>query len=276
MTAALGGFGEPGVGTAITTLERNILWGGSTANTHCLERQSASTATDLVDAGSTPTSVIRPGNLLAYDTSAGTVKMWDADDFTNPGVKDLYGVLANEIRVADPYGTAVARRPRVLVRGPVKASQLLISGSALVGHAQEYVARRQLRDMGFMLDDDLSGHLAGFGNRQVIESAASTTVTAAQNGVEFVATGSGSNFTLPTIKAGLRYRFFNAVDQNMVITSAAGNDIIAKHDTAASTITFSTSSNKIGACVEVECRYTAAATLSWFARFLCTNTATIA
>jgi hypothetical protein len=81
-------------------------------------------------------------------------------------------------------------------------------------------------------------------------------------------------FTLPTKANGLAFRFAQTADANLVISGS--NDIVHKGDAAASTVTFSTASEKIGSHVLVECLYTAAGTLSWLATNLGGTTAAVA
>jgi hypothetical protein len=50
----------------------------------------------------------------------------------------------------------------------------------------------------------------------------------------------------------MRFKFVNAVDQNMVVQRAGSDTIIALNNAAAVSVTFSTSSNKIGGVVEIE------------------------
>lgn len=63
-------------------------------------------------------------------------------------------------------------------------------------------------------------------------------------------------FTLPTPTQdddGAHIRIFNAVDQNMVVDCATSGSIIALDNDAADSVTFSTTSQKIGACADIVC-----------------------
>jgi hypothetical protein len=86
-----------------------------------------------------------------------------------------------------------------------------------------------------------------------VTKAASYTVTAADSGAVFHTTGATGavTFTLPAPASGLYYAFFNTVDQNMVITCGTTDVIVHLNDAAADSITFSTSSEKIGAACQV-------------------------
>ncbi|MGE3410133.1 MAG: hypothetical protein AB7I37_25340, partial [Pirellulales bacterium] len=65
----------------------------------------------------------------------------------------------------------------------------------------------------------------------------------------FTTTGASGavTFTLPALAAGLGpFEFLNTVNQDMIIASAAGDDIVTDGDAAADSIAFSTASHKIG------------------------------
>jgi hypothetical protein len=71
------------------------------------------------------------------------------------------------------------------------------------------------------------------------------------------------NFTLPQAtpqRAGLWYRFKNAVDQNLTVTATPADSLIVFNDLTADSIALSTAGQKIGGEIEVFCDGT-----SWFA-----------
>lgn len=87
---------------------------------------------------------------------------------------------------------------------------------------------------------------------QEIVKASSFTVLKSQCGALFRTTGAvgAVTFTLPAIEKGLVFGFYNDVDQNMIVVRAGSNTILADGNAAATTLTFSTSSHKIGsACI---------------------------
>jgi hypothetical protein len=109
--------------------------------------------------------------------------------------------------------------------------------------------------------------------RGVYRKEANYTVTADDNGLLFVATAAVT-FTLPSKANGLAFRFLQTVDQNLVIQGSS--DIVHKHSASASTVTFSTSSQKIGSQVLVECLYIGPNLLKWVVSNLGGTTATVA
>lgn len=81
-------------------------------------------------------------------------------------------------------------------------------------------------------------------------------VVAADSGKVFTTLGAGASvtFTLPAVatSAGLWFTFVNAVGQTMVITAPA-NKLVTFNNATATSLTFSTSSELIGAAVQVVC-----------------------
>lgn len=90
----------------------------------------------------------------------------------------------------------------------------------------------------------------------ITAKTADYTVTIEENGTCFTTVGASGavNFTLPAISEGpFIYYFFNAVGQNMVITAETAASAISFNNAAASTLTFSTASNLIGASALALC-----------------------
>jgi hypothetical protein len=85
--------------------------------------------------------------------------------------------------------------------------------------------------------------------------AAGTTLapSAAQSGSRFIVTNAASvTVTLPTLAENLVYEFLRAADEEMVIASAAGDDMVVGGDLSADSVTFTTAGQHIGAVVRVE------------------------
>lgn len=81
------------------------------------------------------------------------------------------------------------------------------------------------------------------------------TVSLYESGTIFTTYGgtAATTFTLPAVASadGCIYYFVNAVDQDMTIASAEGDNMVAKNDASADSIAFSTTSEKIGGAVMV-------------------------
>ena len=247
--SAFGGFGKPGQGAAAFTSEREIVAQGFDANLALYKSIVVSGATR--DAGNTPTTVLRPGLLLGRLTSGSEYEDWDPA--ATDGTQNIGAVLWKELRAQDFDANNVDRVFTAFVgRAFLQASQLLIQGVALVGHADEYLARRQMVTAGFVLDDDPFSYKAGAGYRTIVK-AADYTVVGDDNGTYFTTRGAAGavNFTLPALKRGLSFEFFNEAGQNMTITAATADTMVTFNDLAADSIAFSTASELIGAKVKV-------------------------
>jgi hypothetical protein len=206
------------------------------------------------DAGNTNfTDVLRPGLLLGKVTSGadiGKLKQWNPD--ATDGTQKIVGVLMSAQKIQlmgtdqDRYGGYI------LFGGCVKASGLCIASSTsdgIVGSSLEFVIRRQMA-MAFRFDDDPAGYVPGQITSVV---TADRTLVESEAGQLFVTNGAGAvTFTLPaTPKRGLEYTFYNAVDQNMIITCATTDILIAYNDIAADSVALSTTSEKVGGSFRV-------------------------
>jgi hypothetical protein len=108
--------------------------------------------------------------------------------------------------------------------------------------------------------------------RGIYRKSTNYTITAADNGLMFLATGAAT-FTLPTKANGLAFRVVQTADSNLTISGSS--DIIHKGNAAASSVAFSTASEKIGSSALIECVYAGASTLKWLVTNLGGTTATV-
>jgi hypothetical protein len=258
--SAFGGFATPGQGAAVFTTEREIVAQGFDANQLVFKSAIISGATR--DAGNTPTTVLRPGLLLGRLDSGSEYEEWDAD--AADGTQNIGAVLWKELRAQDFDANNTDRAFTVLVgRGVLQASKLLIQGSALIGHVDEYLARRQLAAANFQLDDDPFGYKAGQGNRMETVTGTTDTLTADQNGMTLLYNNAASvTVTLPAILAGLAYDLIRAADEEFIVVSPTADNVIVGNDLSADGVTFTTASEQIGAHVRVESIYLGT-TLKW-------------
>lgn len=257
--SSFGGWGVPGSGTLIESTEREILWGGDRAKGLVLEG-NANYSGAARDAGHTSyTTVLRAGLIMGQLTTGAELEEWDAD--AADGTEHIYGVVPYEIRTQDFNATDTDRVAGIILSAPVKASQLLIQGTALTSHVDEYLARRQLHTAGFRLDDDPQGYLAGV-NPRYQNKATDYTVVGDDNGSIFFSHTADANFTLPTIAAGLEFTFIQTENFELAVTSAEGGNMIVGNDLSANSVTFTTTAEQIGAIVKVTGVY-ANGTLKW-------------
>lgn len=262
MSGATGGFGVPGVGAERTTYESEIMWGADQARNAALWHSKVISGTTRDDANTNFTHVLRPGLLLGIIDATGEMEEWDADVAT--GTQNFAGVLDAEIRALDFDAANADRVFRVLVaRAPVKPRKLLIQGAAFIGHADEYLARRQMVAAGFVFDDDPQGWKAGQGNRVSYEAATTDTLTADQNGMTLYYSNAASvTVTLPAIKPGLEYTLIRAADEEFIVVSPTADNVIVGNDLSADGVTFTTAGEQIGATVKVFSEYVNG-TLKW-------------
>lgn len=242
---SMGGWGTPGIGAERTVAESELLWGSDQAR-NALLWLSGLVSGAARDAANTPTTVLRPGLILGQISS--NKKLMEFTVAATDGTQNFFGVLDTELRAQDFDATNQDRVFRIMVaRAPVKSRQLKILGSAFIGHASEYILRRQMVAAGFVFDDDPAGFLAGVNYRTAAKTA-DYTVLPTDNGTYFTTRGNGAaiNFTLPTILRGLEYHFYNEAGQTMKLTSVVADTLVVFNDLAADTIDFETAGELIG------------------------------
>jgi len=260
MVTAAVGFdpGVPGFTTARTSGESAVLWQSFFQGDVVFDGMPVVDST-AVDSANIPTSLLRPGLVMAKLDASGN---WvDYDPTATDGSQEARGILVQEINLLDySTGSAATRlNGSIVVAGKAKANQLI---------NLDQQARQQLNRRGFSFDDDAWLGVSSF--RRRVTKAADYTVVAADHGTLFQAITGAVNFTLPAIASSLGFvaEFLNCVDANMTVTSA---------DLSADSVAFSTASHKIGGRVMVECVYVGS-TLKWIITIknASTNVATIA
>ena len=251
-----------GIGTTAVDIPNEIFWGGDPSRLEIL-RNANSIIDSSVAIGSPasgqPASLYPAGLLVGRDSTSGKIEPWGADH--TDGTENLVGVLDRDYDTLDEFNSATDVSCSPVVSAPVKASSLLIDGAAMVGNAQESAARAQLHKMGFRVDDDMTGILAGASTAYETKIT-NYTVLAADQGKTFYATTADVNFTLPTLQVGKKFRFIRVDDFQLAVTSAAGNDIFVFNDASASSITATTAGQQIAVTIEVEAVYVDG-TLKW-------------
>ena len=252
--------GIPGASAAVYSVDYSLLWGGDESRIQVL-RKDAWISSVMVDAANTPTTDIRKGLLLGKITASNKLVQWDP--VAVDGTQELDCVLDEELKMLDGNGTAVDHFAKAILVAPLKASALRIKGAALVGHADEFLARRMLHESGCRLDDDPQGFLAGV-RRRTVKKITNYTVLSSDNGTIFQLDTAAGAFTLPALKAGLNFEFVNLADFNMSVVSAEGDNMVGGNDASIDSVAWSTASNKIGARVRVQGVYVASV-LKWLA-----------
>lgn len=240
----------PGMGTLRETDEKIIWWG---REVHNLYVSNLKLDDEAIDAGNSPTSSLRAGLLLGRHTSSDNLYAWDPDAID--GREELAGVLLRDLSMLDADGVAEEKYGHVLLAGSLKASELLVEGTALASSTDEYLARRQMFGR-FLMDDDQPMKPAWLGvpfSNKTIADAGTTVLTAADCGKRIIfSSASAVQGTLPTIENGLVYEFLRTANEEMAIVSAEGDNMIVGNDVSADSVTFTTAGEQIGAIVRVE------------------------
>jgi len=214
-------------------------------------RQSGVIDSTVADSGNTPTTTIRGGYIVARKDADGNIYLYDPD--ADDGTQVPVGILSEYVDMLK-QGAAADRWAKPITHGIVKESAL--KGADAHGLAV-------LHAMGIrVIDQDTigpAGHeflVRHRGAKQITSADLATgdyTVTAAENGFLFIAEGADTNFILPTIAHGLAYEFLMSTNHELVITGS--NNIIALNDSAASTLTWTTDNQQIGAHVRMRAIY---------------------
>jgi hypothetical protein len=251
-----GGFGIPGIGARVQTEEIEFIWGGDAAKGLVL-RKSAVISSTCRDSGASTTTDLRAGLLLGVISSTGEYAHYDPD--ATDGTQIAEAILSEPVRILDFEATAVDRLHDVVVAGPVKGGQI---------QGIDDQARRQMSNR-FIFDDDLLGRSRFCGAAMgSLEITGDTTLTAAShNGRLLVCTTADADLTLPAVTTyGFACTVLRYSNHELIITSAAGNDIVVGNDVAASTVTFTTSGQQIGLVIDIQ-QIVASATEKWLVTY---------
>lgn len=244
--------GVPGFSNAYVSHESSTLWQTNYLGEPLYAPDQIIDST-AVDAGNTPTYVLRPGLVMArLDSGAGWV---DYDPDATDGSQRAAGILVREVNLYDYLagGTKdTMNMGAVAIRGRVVAA-------ALINLDQQ--ARNHLMQQGFVFDDrPYQVPMVNYG--RVVEKSSNYSVAVADHGFLFIATTGAVTFTLPPIAPGLSFEFLNAVDANMTVASSAGDDMVVLNDLSADSVAFSTAGEKIGGRLRVDAVYIGG-TLKW-------------
>lgn len=213
----------PGMHTEQFTDEAQITWG----RWDQIEYVQAILDKDTQDAARTDTSLdtsLRTGLALGIQTATKQFIHWNP--YATDGSNYLVGFLLDEIDMSY-MGTVKERMHAILVKGNIKASQIVIPGEAsrgIAGTTYEFLLREQCFGR-FLFDDDLNRRMVlkeyTLGATTAAYSAA-LTVTEAMNNTIFVsdtAIDADVTLTLPAPRPGLQFFFVHP-------TTTAGTELI--------------------------------------------------
>lgn len=230
------GFGNvPGVGTTVETYEAAPTW----ARHPFLLWAPAQISSALVDPTNTPTTTVRPGLVMGIISATGLWTNYSAT--ATDGSQVAQGVLGVGLPMLDPFtNTTQTKVWGMIVGGPVQAAKLI---------GLDLQARNDMTPY-FRFDDFATVPSGGyrFPWSTFVTKTASYQVLASDNFTLFDNTGAAGavTFTLPAIKNGYMFGFRGVANQNILVTSTEGGNIIAINNAAANTVAFQTGSQLIG------------------------------
>ena len=250
----------PGFAAQVEGDDTNVLWVGRHGQDLAATRKTTIVST-AVDAGNTPQTTLRGGNVLAIVDATGKANTYSPD--ATDGRQIAVGVLEHhQDMLVD--GSAADRFTQMLVHGLVKEGELV----GLDPRAKQQLGQRLTFDREASPQAGVLMHPRG-----IYRKGGNYTVVPADNGLLFLATAAAT-FNLPAKQNGLAFRFLQTADANLVIQGAS--DLVHKGNAGATTVTFSTASEKIGSHVLVECLYPGTGVLKWLVSNLGGTTATVA
>ena len=225
----------PGLTTSRETYESEFRWGSQFQGVFASGLIDGS----AVDSGNSPTYELRPGLLLGQVISTGKYKQYSPT--ATDGSEVASGILIEALRMQDFSGTAVDRFYAVLVGGPVLATKVL---------NLDLMARQQMDK--FIFDDvfQISGN-HWFPWKRLQSKTAAYTVVANDNFTLFDNVGATGAvpLTLPALANGYMFGFRVQADQTLTVASSEGTNMVAFNNASASSVAFSTASQKIGGMI---------------------------
>ena len=219
----------PGMHDERFTDEANFLWG----RWDQVERFQAIVDEDTVDSGNTPTTQLRTGLAVGIISATGLFTQWNP--YATDGSQYLAGFLMDAIDLTW-LGSTSKRQHAVVLKGNIKASQVVIPGESTRGvedKTYEFLLREQCRGR-FLFDDDLDGKV----NWKVREFPAtsgtdSLTVTKAMNRTHFTNRGADAAGTLvlPAPVPGLEFKVSVVEDFNITLDGPATGEFFPTANT---------------------------------------------
>jgi len=216
----------PGMHDERFTDEATLLWG----RWDQVERFQVVIDESAVDAGNTNnTTQLRIGLALGRVSATGLFKQWNP--YAVDGTQYLAGFLMDAIDLSWITGTTTKRLHAAIVKGNVKADQVLIPGETtrgIAGKTYEFLLREQSKGR-FLYDDDLDA-LVNWKVREVpfTSGADSLTVTTAMNRTHFTNRGAdeAGTLVLPPPVPGLEFKVTCIAAENITLGAAANDQFL--------------------------------------------------
>lgn len=249
----------PGI-RAVSESEEDQIWASGPDNQHRKYHIKGHIKSTATDAGNTNfTTTLRGGLAIAKKDSDGLNYPYVSS--ANDGTQGIVALLEKRLPMTDRDGILEDKMPRMLVGGIIRSLSDVINvdkaAMAVLLRTGFCISQKEPHGSAFLLQP-----------RRRDFFAADYVVVDGDHGKLLVATAA-VNFTLPslaTVGAGFEVQLFQTANANLVVTAAA--DTIIYDDTTngkATTLTFGTASQKMGASVLMRSDYdSAGGTLSWY------------
>ena len=251
-------FGHlPGMGLVVESFEAATTWGPYPR--YYSPAYIGSTAADPTN---TPTWELRVGLVMGKIFSSG---QWvNYNPTANDGSEIASGVLPLSLRMQDVQtGSNTAKFYAIMVSGGVQSAKLI---------GLDNMARAQM-SQAFFFDDDLPGDQQ-FPWQRFQTKIASYAIVASDNLTHFDNLGATGavTFTLPPIANGYYFGFHALADQNLLVTSSEGANLVAFNNAVANTVAIQTGGSRLGGGFHV---YTNPAGTKWIVENASAGTNTV-
>ena len=238
ISSAMGNL--PGMGSPVEEFQSAFIWGAP----WWWQYTPGQIYSGTLDSNNSPTTTLRMGLVLGRRTSDNAWTNYSAS--ATDGSQVAQGVLPLGLNMLNLLTQAAQTKYwAILVAGGVKAANLI---------GLDNLAREQLRGR-FFFDDDLPGRgwvpFKTFITKTQAASPYQVLSTDNQAIFDNVGATGSVTFTLPVLANGYFFAFRVVADQAVTIASSEGTNMIALNNASASSVAFSTGSQKIGGCVWV-------------------------
>jgi hypothetical protein len=248
----------PGFELIVETIESQFT-GAGRDNQHQQFETKVHIKSTAVDNGNTPNTTLRGGLLLARKTSDGLDYVYDPT--ANDGRQTPIGILARTTSMLDRYGVPVDKIKSALKGG------LIQDVSKLIGADLSALAVLLRTGFHLMQAEPHGSAFLYYPVRREYKTA-NYTITAADHGKLLIAAGTGAlTFTLPnlaTVGPGFQVLLYNEKALDMVVSGAANSIVYEGGGNRATTLSFNTAGQKMGASVLMRSDYDSAGVLAWY------------
>ena len=210
------------------------------------------------DAQSSTTTNLRMGLLLGLNSS-NLLTHSDPSGAASNSTTNCDMILATDLSMLDRTTAAKKFTAQLYGGGVIDPNKIVLASSStvgIVGNAYEFHIRKQLAAYGdFVMEDRLVECPLFSWRGEVAYTQAESPVTLTEADRDKLITNEGATgsvtFNLPagTPKKDLAYYFYVMADQEVVVQTVAGDQIMTFNNAAADSVSITTASQHIGACL---------------------------